>query len=104
MTLLVDTSANLMHFLGAPGGDRIQELLNDTSNAILIAAVRTYELSSQSRERIPLVDSLIAACASLTEAALVHRDDQFKAIPAALAERADVEGVQPPSAATPRPF
>jgi len=132
VTLLLDTSAILLHFFGEPGGDRIQELLSDASNEILIAsvsvaefacrlvamgydapearsrslayaslaalivpvdtaaAVRAFELSSQSRERIPLVDSLIAACASLAEAALVHRDDHFKAIPAALVKRVDL--------------
>lgn len=132
MTLLLDTSAILLHFLHDSGGEHIQELLADDSNEILIssvsitefarrlaamgyevdearsrglayaslaervvpvdtaAAVRAFELSSLSSERIPLADSLIAACASLWEATLVHRDAHFKAMPADLLQRMDL--------------
>lgn len=132
MNLLLDTSALLIHFFKEPGGDRVQELLADESNVILIssvsitelarrlvamgygvdeanttslsyasladrvlpvdtaAAVRAFELSSLSRERIPLTDALIAACASIGSAALVHRDAHFRTIPADLLQRVDL--------------
>lgn len=132
MNLLLDTSALLLHFFKEPGGDRVQELLADESNVILIAsvsitelarrlvamgygvdeakttslsyasladrvlpvdtaaAVRAFELSSLSRERIPLTDALIAACASIGSAALVHRDAHFRTIPADLLQRVDL--------------
>lgn len=54
------------------------------------AAMRAFELSSLSRERIPLADALIAACASLNSATLVHRDAHFRAIPADLLRRVDL--------------
>jgi predicted nucleic acid-binding protein len=130
--LLLDTSALLVHFFKEPGGDRVQELLADEKNDILVAsvsitefarrlvvsgygvdearstslsyaslaervvpvdtaaAVRAFELSSLSRERIPLVDALIAACASLGEATLVHRDAHFRAMPGELLQRMDL--------------
>ena len=132
MTLLLDTSAILLHFFREPGGERVQELLADDSNEILISpvcitefarrlavmqygtdearsrslayaelaervvpvdtavAVRAFELSSLSRERIPLADALIAACASLSGATLVHRDAHFSAIPEDLLQRVDL--------------
>ena len=132
MTLLLDTSALLIHFFQEPGGNRVQDLLVDEANEILVssvciaefarrllatgydldearaaslsyasladrvvpvdtaAAVRTLELSSLSRERIPLVDAMIAACASLGGASLVHRDAHFRAIPEDLLQRVDL--------------
>jgi predicted nucleic acid-binding protein len=132
VTLLLDTSALLIHFFQEPGGNRVQDLLVDESNDILVssvciaefarrllaagygldearssslsyasladrvvavdtaAAVRTFELSSLSRERIPLVDAMIAACASLCGASLVHRDAHFRAIPEDLLQRVDL--------------
>lgn len=135
MTLLLDTSSILLHFFNQPGGERVQELLSDEANVILIAsvsvvefarrlvalrygvevaksrslayaslagrvvpvdtaaAVRAFELSSLGSGRIPLVDALIAACASIAEATLVHRDAHFASIPAALLKRTDMEGI-----------
>lgn len=132
MNLLLDTSALLTHFYKEPGGDRVQELLADESNEVLIAsvsitelarrlaamgygveearatslsyaslaervvpvdmaaAVRAFELSSLSRERIPLTDALIAACAMVGNATLVHRDAHFRAIPTDLLQRMDL--------------
>ena len=132
MNLLLDTSALLIHFYKEPGGARVQDLLADESNEVLIAsvsitelarrlvamgygvdearstslsyaslaervmpvdtaaAVRAFELSSLSRERIPLTDALIAACASIGNAALVHRDAHFRAIPTDLLQRVDL--------------
>jgi predicted nucleic acid-binding protein len=132
VNLLLDTSALLVHFYKEPGGDRVQELLADESNVILIssvsitelarrlvamgygvdeakttslsyasladrvlpvdtaAAVRAFELSSLSRERIPLTDALIAACASIGSAALVHRDAHFRTIPTNLLQGVDL--------------
>ena len=132
MNLLLDTSALLIHFFKERGGDRVQDLLADESNEILIAsvsitefsrrlaamgfgvdearsrslayaslservipvdtaaAVRAFELSSLGRGRIPLADALIAACASLGSAVLVHRDAHFRAIPEDLLQRVDL--------------
>jgi predicted nucleic acid-binding protein len=132
MTLLLDTSAILLHFFQEPGGERVQELLSDDANEILIAsvsvvefarrltalgygvdearsrgleyaslaervvpvdtatAVRAFDLSSLGARRIPLVDSLIAACASLSGAALVNRDAHFKAMSAEVLQRVDL--------------
>lgn len=52
-------------------------------------SVRAFELGVASRARIPLVDALIAACASICDATLVHRDDHFLAIPADLMQQVD---------------
>ena len=132
MTLLLDTSAMLLHYFREPGGDRVQDLLAGDANRILIAsicitelarrlaalgrgvdearstslsyaslaeqvipvdtavAVRAFELSSVARQRLPLVDALIAACASVADATLVHRDAHFRAIPADLLARMDL--------------
>jgi len=53
-------------------------------------AVRAFELSSLARQRLPLVDALIAACACIADATLVHRDAHFRAIPADLLTRMDL--------------
>jgi predicted nucleic acid-binding protein len=132
VTLLLDTSALLLHFFGGPGGERVQALIADGSNEVLLAsvsitefarrllvvgypadearsrslayaslaarvipvdtaaAVRAFELSSLSPERIPLADALIAACASIGSAVLVHRDAHFRAIPSDLLQRVDL--------------
>lgn len=126
MTLLLDTSALLAHYFKELGGDRVQAMLADASNEVLIAsvcitefalrlaatgigveearatslayaslaervvpldtaaAVRAFELSASADERIPLVDALIAACASISDASLVHRDPHFRSISTSL--------------------
>ncbi len=43
-------------------------------------AVRAFELGSTASSRVPLIDTLIAASAMLTEAVLVHRDVHFEAL------------------------
>ncbi len=53
------------------------------------ASIRAFELGLTSRTRIPLVDALIAACASISDATLVHRDDHFLEIPADLLPQMD---------------
>jgi predicted nucleic acid-binding protein len=132
LILLLDTSTLLIHYFKEAGGDRVQELLADASNEILISsisiaeyarklvglgykldearsvslsyaslaehvvaidtaiAVRAFEMSSLSSERIPLVDALIAACASISDATLVHRDAHFRAIPDDLLKSLDL--------------
>jgi len=52
-------------------------------------SLRAFEFGAASRARIPLVDALIAACASICEATLVHRDDHFLAIPTDLLPQMD---------------
>ncbi len=44
-------------------------------------AIRAFELGSACAGRLPLADALIAACASVHEAVLVHRDSHFDGIP-----------------------
>ena len=137
VNLLLDTSALLNHFLKDRAG-RVQDLLADESDEILIASVRiaefprrlaavgtgwpgakstslayaslvdrvipvdtaaavwAFELSSVSRQCIPQIDAIIAACASLSDAVLVHRDALFGAIPADLLQRIDLD-VQAPN-------
>lgn len=131
MTVLLDTSALLLHYFDAPGGRRIMDLITDGANEILVAsislaelarrlvatgvdpaaarstalsyaslagrvipvdaaaAIRAFELATTAGRRIPLANVLIAACASISDATLVHRDDHFHAIPAALLRQAD---------------
>lgn len=65
--------------------ERAFELYADqlTKNLIVnrsIADIATH-LRSTIRPRLPLVDSLIAACAQKYKAVLVHRDPHFDAIP-----------------------
>jgi len=45
VNLLLDTSALLIHFYKEPGGDRVQDLLADESNEVLIASVSITELA-----------------------------------------------------------
>jgi predicted nucleic acid-binding protein len=52
-------------------------------------SIRAFELGVASRARIPLVDTLVAACASICDATLVHRDDHFLGIPAGLLPQMD---------------
>jgi predicted nucleic acid-binding protein len=44
-------------------------------------ALKAFQIGGLCSERIPLVDSLIAAAASVNEATLVHRDGHFESIP-----------------------
>jgi predicted nucleic acid-binding protein len=43
-------------------------------------ATRAFELAADTPVRLPLVDSLIAAAAQLSNATLVHRDPHFREI------------------------
>ncbi len=43
-------------------------------------AIRAFELGSACATRLPLADALIAACAGVHEAVLVHRDPHFDGI------------------------
>jgi len=51
------------------------------------AALKAVELRDASSGRLPTVDSLIAACASNSNAILVHRDPHFQNIPASLLQQ-----------------
>jgi predicted nucleic acid-binding protein len=50
-------------------------------------AVRAFEIALGASSRVPLIDALIAACASTAEAILVHRDAHFEALPTSELER-----------------
>lgn len=43
---------------------------------------RAVEIRAATRERLPTIDAVIAASASVHDAVLVHRDPHFRAIPA----------------------
>jgi predicted nucleic acid-binding protein len=132
VTVLLDTSALLVHFFKEPHGERVQGILADESNRILIpsvciteiarrlvalghandearaialsyaslaeeviaidlaVAVRAFELSTLTPNRVPLVDAVIAACASVAEATLIHRDAHFRALPQNLVQIQEV--------------
>jgi predicted nucleic acid-binding protein len=132
VTVLLDTSAILVHFFKEPQGERVQGILADESSRILIpsvcitelarrlvslghahdeartialsyaglaeevvaidmaVAVRAFELSTLTRERVPLVDVVIAACASIAEATLIHRDAHFRTLPESLVRMQEV--------------
>jgi predicted nucleic acid-binding protein len=47
-------------------------------------SIRAFELGSENKTRLPLVDALIAACAGLIGATLVHRDAHFEGLPPSL--------------------
>jgi predicted nucleic acid-binding protein len=55
-------------------------------------AERSLLLSSASNKRLPLVDSLIAACAAQEDATLLHRDQHFENIPAHLLKQECLPG------------
>jgi predicted nucleic acid-binding protein len=55
-------------------------------------AVRACELRAETPSRLPLTDALIAACASLRGARLVHRDPHFEAVPGHLLEQRHLAG------------
>jgi predicted nucleic acid-binding protein len=51
-------------------------------------AIRAFELGSACTARLPLADALIAACSSIHEAVLVHRDPHFDHVPDSLLAKA----------------
>ena len=71
------------------GPDVVAETVRDDYLAVfetvvpidLNAACLAADVSAAASARLPLVDSLIAAAASLSGATLVHRDAHFAAIP-----------------------
>ena len=54
-------------------------------------AVRAFELGSACASRLPLADALIAACANVHEATLIHRDPHFDGIPDGLLAKEKLE-------------
>lgn len=51
-----------------------------------------FEILCKSSERLPLIDSLIAAAARSSDAILIHRDRHIRAIPASMLTQLDLEG------------
>lgn len=47
-------------------------------------AMEAFSLGEATKDRLPLVDALIAGAARLTGSLLVHRDPHFKKVPAGL--------------------
>lgn len=56
-----------------------------------LVALKSAELRAASSERLPTVDSLIAACAAHNNAVLVHRDPHFQNIPKPLLQQEDLQ-------------
>jgi predicted nucleic acid-binding protein len=50
-----------------------------------------FEILCKSSERLPLIDSLIAAAARSSDAILIHRDRHMRAIPASMLTQLDLE-------------
>jgi predicted nucleic acid-binding protein len=50
-----------------------------------------FEIICKSSERLPLIDSLIAAAARSSDAILIHRDRHMRAIPASMVTQLDLE-------------
>jgi predicted nucleic acid-binding protein len=57
-------------------------------------AMRAFEVGRLTPQRLPLVDSLIAACADARRAILVHRDHHMKSIPPEIVIQEDLGPVQ----------
>jgi predicted nucleic acid-binding protein len=57
----------------------------------LAVAEASDEIARQTPERLPLVDALIAACARVSNARLVHRDAHMRAIPTDLVAQLDLD-------------
>ena len=58
------------------------ELCDTVVPVDIAVSVRAYELATLAAERIPLIDTLIAAAAQASTATLVHRDRHFLSLPA----------------------
>lgn len=54
-------------------------------------ALSAFDIVLNVKDRIPLVDSLIAACALSKNACLVHRDQHMRKIPKSLLVQIDLE-------------
>ncbi len=68
-----------------PGVVAEYEALFDVTIPIDIAVARAaFEVKRDTPERLPAIDSLIAGCAKIHDAVLVHRDPHIARIPAHL--------------------
>ncbi len=82
--------ARRLEALGAPLAEARSTALEYAGLADMVVpvdaaiAIRAFELGSASTNRLPLADAMIAACAGVHEAVLVHRDPHFDGIPEGL--------------------
>jgi predicted nucleic acid-binding protein len=72
-----------------------QQLFDHILNVDWSVTERAIAIRRATPARLPMVDALIAATASLHNAVLVHRDPHFRAIPPKLLRQLDID----PSAA-----
>lgn len=107
-THVLDTSAWIAHLQREPGWEIVSQLLGDSESAVGIStlslvelharmrstvpvdeliALRTVAIRQEAAGRVPTVDAMIAATASVQNAILVHRDPHFAAVPAGLLEQ-----------------
>jgi predicted nucleic acid-binding protein len=89
--------ARRLQALGVPLADARTTALEYAGLADMVVpvdtaiAIRAFELGSACTTRLPLADALIAACAGVHEAILVHRDPHFEGIPDGLLEKQNLE-------------
>jgi len=89
-SLSIAEFARSMRNLGADTADartaalEYAGLCSQVRNIDTAVAVRAYEIAAESETRLPLIDALIASCASTTGTILVHKDPHFDAIPEGL--------------------
>ena len=90
VSLTMTEFARRMAALGEPpdrildalkGYGRIWEEVVPVDEAI---AMEAFSIGEATKERLPLVDALIAGAARLSGSVLVHRDPHFKKVPAGL--------------------
>ena len=83
---LPELKTRLREILGDPGEvERVFALYADTLTTSLSVTREMADMAIQLREttrpRLPTVDAVIAACAQIHQATLVHRDPHLTAIP-----------------------
>lgn len=85
--------ARRMHALGVNDDDiqqtlgRYSLLFDKTVTIDGAIALVAYSLGRQTPDRLPLIDALIAAAASVDKAVLVHRDEHMAVIPPAVVDQ-----------------
>lgn len=68
-----------------------QELFDRILDVDRLVTERAIAIRRATPSRLPMVDALIAATASLHNAVLVHRDPHFRAIPAKILRQLDLD-------------
>ena len=100
VSLTMTEFARRMAALGEPrdqilaalkGYGRIWEEVVHVDKAI---AMEAFSIGQATKERLPLVDALIAGAARLTGSVLVHRDPHFKKVPAEMVSQESLQDLK----------